>query len=202
MVETVWVSRIIAGIEAWRPMLFDGHHDLEDQHRNMRGESLPPECFPDRMWGSKDFRKDKKLGDLFHAGTYWMVSRAVADAMGTCDLGGGHLYPVALFGKDRVTPLEGEWFCINFGNAKPNGVLLEQSPGALQNPWNKADWCLNASVNDDEIVISQWVLGGPDIWVDPSIREAVFMSERMALALGKAKVLKAFGLKRCRIDGA
>lgn len=170
--------------------------------RNMAGEPLPATCFPSEIYGSPGAtERDYKLPDLFFAGSFWAVTEAAADVMRQFDLGEGALYPVALFRKDRQTPIAGGFFCLNFGNRRAL-LLSEQSPRmrhANIRMGGKKGWTPPFVTNDNDICLSAPVLNGPDIWIDDSVGSAFFLSDRLAAALKKAKANKGFFLSRCGI---
>jgi|1186.fasta_scaffold506511_2 hypothetical protein len=85
--------------------------------QNDAGEPLKAESFPAEIYGAPSATEsDYRLPNIFHAGSFWVVSKAAANVLRQFDLGAGGLYPVKVFKKDRQTALGDEWFCINFGN--------------------------------------------------------------------------------------
>jgi len=92
---------------------------IECRRKNDVGESLIAACFPPEIYVDKDASTNyAKLPQLFFAGSYWVVSGAVAHVMRQFDLGSCNLYPTKVYRKDRKTPIGDEWFCLNFGNVK------------------------------------------------------------------------------------
>jgi hypothetical protein len=53
--------------------------------------------------------------------------------------------------------------------------------------------------HDDQIAVSRAAIGGPDVWVDPTLFRSVFLSGRLGDALDQAGMRKAFLLSRCRV---
>jgi hypothetical protein len=166
----------------------------------MAGEPLKAECFPSESYGAPDAKdSDYRLPNLFFAGSFWAISRTVVEVLRQFDLGAGGLYPVNVLKKDRQTPVGGEWFCINFGNRKetvavPEFTLREQyiRPGVK-------GWMPKAPVKDGDIAVSRAACPGPDIWIDPKIGGAFFLSGALATALKTAKADKGFFLHKCRV---
>ena len=113
-------------------------------------------------------------------------------------MGGGSLYPVKVFQKDKKTPVEGEYFCINFGAVK-HAFVPEESPSAKENPYRKGYWKIGLLPQDDGIAVTSGALKGPDLWVDSGIHEALFASGRLVEAMKKAGVAKVFQWRRCRV---
>jgi hypothetical protein len=203
----VWASNAMINPAMLRPITHsfdDGSPEGKELYTrgyrgNNAGESLPAKYFSPEIYVKKDANTNyEKLPHLFFAGSYWVVSGAVADVMRGFDLGGGNLYPTKVLRKDRKTPIGDEWFCLNFGNVKKAylgggrdptpeismPVIRHAAPGML---WDNA-LSLNATA-----------LIGPDIWVDPQIRNLFFISDALAKALKAAGVAAPFGLKKCQI---
>jgi hypothetical protein len=140
----------------------------------------------------------RKLPDLANAGGFWTVSAAVADVLRRVELGRTSLYPTKAFRYDRRTRLEGEYFCLNFGERK-TAFLPEQSPRAEKPYPNEDIWKLPLAPNDSDIAVGQAALSGADLWVDPQVRNAFFLSDRLVQALKAAGLARRFGLFRCRV---
>ncbi len=201
----VWISRapmdttLIKGFTN-DLLVADKDSALDAMRRNEIGEALPPERFP------KEFYRDPgervgKLPDLANTGGFWTVSAAVAGVLRSVDLGRSSLYPTKVFRYDRKTPLEGEYFCLNFGEQK-QAFLPEHSPRATKNPYDKIDRgfrTLPLVPRDGDMAVDRMALAGPDLWIDPLVRDAFFLSDSLAQALMAAKLARRFGLFRCRV---
>ena len=167
--------------------------------RNNIGEALTPDWFPTAAWRSADASGNlATLPDLFPAGGYWVVSAAVAETMDGFDLGQGALYPLQVFRKDRRTPMPGGYRCLNFGNVK-RAFRGEQSRAAPSG-YDEGIWKLPTSrPRDGDLAVSREALVGADIWVDPALVRAFFISDRLASALKAANLDKPFSLRKCRL---
>jgi hypothetical protein len=206
--ETVWVSTLMVTMVHVLPMRNDKIAVPDEGisgepstilKRNDQGESLDQSFFPKKVWATQRFDVRRKLPYVFHGYGYYVISAACADVFRQFDMGQGHLYPVSVVGKDRMTPLDdGEWFCINFGNQK-QAVILENSLGAKENPFQKGIWQLSFEVQDNQIFVSGAALHGPDIWIDTGLLDGLFMSNRLVAALKRAKLDRRFGFRRCVI---
>ena len=190
-------------------------HNLDDGHggeklafaiaasrRNAAGESLGSDYFPDMIFpSSRATRPLNTLPNIFFAGSYWVVSERCADVLRQFDLGGGGLFPVKVCQKDKVTPVgDHDWFCINFSNVKPS-----LDPEASNHIWpfgsHKVRWTVMGALVDDDLVVSREALSGPDIWVEPKLLKAIFISDALGKALKKAKCTSGWGLYRARVMG-
>src|SRR3954454_22843091 len=134
MSDTVWISLAMgSGTNVRR--LWDSFRETETRQysiawgeQNDAGEPLKAESFPAEIYGAPSATEsDYRLPDIFHAGSFWVVSKAAANVLRQFDLGAGGLYPVKVFKKDRQTALGDEWFCINFGNRKETVFVPESS---------------------------------------------------------------------------
>ena len=207
MSEIVWISTAMGHASNLRPLKHSFSNEdqrkdaLEWARRNLDGDPLAIEFFPNEIWGiSSAEEKDYKLPDIFFAGSYWVVSSAAADVMRQFDLGGGGFYPVKVFKKDHATPVGGEWFCINFGNRK-SAIVPDESPKMRHRYIRNGEkgWFPPFVTKDGDVTVSSSSLSGPDIWIDPDVGDAFFISDALAKALKKAKVEKGFFLSKCRV---
>ncbi|WP_170561007.1 hypothetical protein [Ruegeria atlantica] len=197
----IWISGAMVSVSSIKG--FDQDNYLENNElavdamkRNNVGEPLAADRFPTEMYAEYKDKKEKKQPDLFNAGGTCSVSTACAAVLRQFDLGEGNLYPVRLFQHDRTTPVEGEYFCLNFG-AQKTAVLTEQSPRITKPYPNYAIWQPPGAMQDKDIAVSASALDGPDIWIDTQMRHAFFVSDPLAQALRVAKVSRPFKLRKC-----
>lgn len=206
--DFVWLSTAMKDPSQIRPFTNDltdndgtGYLTVDTNKRNNAGEPLGPEAFPKVIWGcaERGAKTFGKLPDLFIGYGYWVVSERCADVLRQFDLGQGALYPVKVMQKDKVTPIgDHAWFCINFGNTKRAFVREASDPngfgsdiGGKASPWS--------FIKDEQCAVSTSALSGPDIWIDPTIDEGLFVSGALGNALRKAKCASGWGLRRCRM---
>lgn len=210
MTEIVWISTAMGHASNMRPF----KHDVVERDRGRfesgqdrvvarikEGYPVPAEEMAKEIFGTSSAEeKDYQLPDLFHAYGYWVVSSSVAEVLRQFDLGGGALYPVKVLKNDHATPVGGEWFCINFGNRK-SAIVPDKSP-IMRHRYirdGEKGWFPPFATRDGDIAVSQAALAGPDIWVDPDVGDAFFLSDGLGKALKKAKADKGFFLKKCRV---
>jgi hypothetical protein len=202
MSDVVWVSRALIHPTNQRPFRNDvserDHERLiEIKQANERGEVLAPDDFPHLIFGAEHaLEKHYQVPDLFAAYGYWIVSEAASDLLRQFDLGRAQLKPVPVLKRDRQTPIGGNWFCLNFGNAK-RVVLPDQSEKIRLGPQERYN--VPATLADNELAVSTDALRPPDIWVDPQLWSAFFIGDALATALRKAKLSKSFFLTKCRV---
>ena len=202
MNEVVWVSDVMNDPRQMRAITTDlneadSKRAISIERRNDAGASLKEDDFPKAVLpGSNKKGPFKRMPNLFKAGCYWVVSSRVADVLRQFDLGGGGLYPVNVYQKDRATRVDGDFYCINFGNVK-RAFLPELSP--LARDWPQGRRVLPWVPKDGDVAVSADAYVGPDIWVDPMLFNTFFVSDRLRSALKKAGLDGAFRLFRCRV---
>lgn len=113
-------------------------------------------------------------------------------------MGQGALYSVRVLQYDRETPVEGSYYFLNFGNQKT--AFLPEMSQCVKKVYDHSDiWALKGKIDEDAVAVSANALNGPDIWIDPRMNRAFFLSDRLVLALKAAKLTRSFGLRRCRV---
>jgi hypothetical protein len=207
MSDHVWLSRALADVSLVGKLDTDiwvENRDLaiKAQKLNERGQSVPEDMCPKKIWGDDHAARFKTIPHLISAQCHWIVSAQAADVLRQFDLGGGAIYPVTdgIFQKDQVTRVLGDCFCWIFGNSR-TAFLEQHSPAAK--PMSGADtrdWCkMPYDLVDDDIAVSGAAQDGPDVWVDPLLFQSLFLSGRLGDALEAAGLRKAFRLFRCRV---
>ena len=205
MQEYVWVSQAWQAPETELWLVSDLSTSnveaaIEGARLCGKGQSVPPELCPQRLWGADKARHFSSLPDLFKASGHWVVSARAAGVLRQFDLGGGALYPVdeGAFQKDNVAPIGGEYFCWVFGNAKA-GLAAEASknlrPPAVPGLWYGLPW----KFADGDIAVSASVLAGPDVWIDKLLFQSLFVSRALGDALVAAGLKQQFRLFKCRV---
>jgi hypothetical protein len=205
MGDLAWMSVAFADTRHLRPFTNDFEWSMdpdklaEISSRVLAGAKLNAEEFPKTIWGSKErgAKTFKTLPDLMYGFGFWVVSQRVADVMRQFDLGCGSLHPVEVLQKDKKTPVaDHAWFCLDFGNRK-QALVRDQSKNLK--PWPGERWTIGYVMEDDDVAVSHVALEGPDVWIDPQLHDAFFLSGPLGTALKKAKAASGFGLKRCHV---
>jgi hypothetical protein len=208
MSDTAWVSNAMNYVGG-QDMTTDKTEEdstkvIAIMKRNESGESLSAEHFPKYIWPGRNAKRPfKRIPRFFQAGGYWVVDKPVADILRQFDMGKGALYPVKIFQKDRTTQVDGDYFCINFGNVK-QAFLPEDSSDRMMKRGSPdfgdpTYYLLPFVPRDLEMFLSFAASEGPDIWVDPLVVDAFFISDPLRTALKKAKLDGAFRLFKCQI---
>lgn len=169
---------------------------------SVRGEPIPEGLLPTTFFawrGPHDDSKPlmKKLPHLTRS-DFFFLSADAAEVLRRFDLGGCKLHPVEVLMEDRKTPLPGSYFVLDFDSWK-DVFLPEQSPEFPLARGSKTRRRPHFSSPDDIAVLSRDALAGADIWWNPNIWGAFFVSDRLAQALRAVGVDQPFSLRRCRI---
>jgi len=207
----VWISGAMTDPRQLRPFTNSFHpndelNEFASKCRSDNGDGLPlgPNCFPKTISGSRKrgARVFRKLPDLAYGYGFWFVSERCAEVLRQFDLGAGNLYPVDVFQKDGQTPVaDHTWFCINFGNRKSAFLKDASNPNGF-NVLPRRDFVSFNNAKDDWIAVSTSALAGPDLWIDPTIKNALFVSGPLGRALQKAQCASGWNLSACRVDDA
>ena len=203
----VWVSQAMTDpnlVSGFVPDMYlaDPERAVDAARRNEEGQALPAERFPAAFFeGSAPGgcpRDLQSLPPLFNAGDFWVVSEALAEVLRGVELGRTSLYPTRLLRSDRATPVPGDFLCLSFGERR-RCFVPERSP-LVQRAEGEADvWQLPLSVDDGDIAVSDAAPTRPDLWVDPRLANAFFLSDGLASALDGAGLARDLRLARCSV---
>jgi hypothetical protein len=171
----------------------------ERQTRNENGELLPGECFEDAFYATEHAPHFERMPHFFRADGHSCVSAACRYVLQQFDLGRSAFYPIAIYQKDHKTLVPGEYFAINFANTR--SALLPEKSTTIQQA-REDYWTLPGWITDDEIAVTPAALERPDWWIDERLSRGLFISDRMAQAIKRAKMSRNFELKRCRVVDA
>jgi hypothetical protein len=135
------------------------------------------------------------LPHLFHS-SFLLVSDAVRDVLQGFDLGKTAFRKVTLvnpFKKCRHP----DYNYLNVFEIKPV-VSVEDSQG-LRSPGLKLSYYNFSLTEDDLIAVKGSALEGSDLWLDPTLSEALFLSDRLHTALVESGLVPEVRFARCRI---
>jgi hypothetical protein len=189
-------STLIKGFES-DYFLRDPDAAVDAMRKNKEGVPLPPERFPKENFPVRAGKLFKKMPEIFDAGGYWVVSKEFADVLRRFDMGRTSFYPTELFQYDRKRRIEGEYFCLSFGETK-SVFIPEESEAKLVNA-GRNWWLPSATFADDSIAVTSAARTGVDLWLDERLRMLVFFSAPLVEALRAAKLTRRLKLKTCRV---
>lgn len=222
MSSAVWVSSVLspAGLgekqgtrtkfynHDWNPASFDIPTEPEEVYaafrRHRTGYALQRSDFPEAeaVFDEKRFAKRR---DLFFAGPFFAVKGKLAEVLPRFDLGEGGLIPFTIYKADLATPVDGEFFLLNFG-ARKNSILPEHSRNvvkfAVDPKTGIQHWKVNSWSEDGDIALSPAALDGPDLWFEEVLHNKIFVKDALAQALIEIGMGDVFRFQPCRIvDG-
>lgn len=173
---------------------------MREMERQNDGYAVDSKYFPElAIWDRKSFAKTK---DLFSAGGFYAVKGKLAGVLAKVDLGKGGLVPLRLYQEDMMTPEPGDYFVLNFSEPK-NSFIGPQSENVklvhIDQDTGHEYWTVSLMAKDGHVALSPAALAGTDIWVEQRVRDKIFMSEAVVMAIRTAKVRLDFDLVECRI---
>ena len=219
MSEKIWISSVLSSSsifdkpgtrtkfydKEWNPAQFkiplSPEHVYAASTRHKQGYSLKRSEFPEAL-AVFDEKRFSQLHDIFYAGPFLAVKRKLADVLSRFDLGEGGLIPFPIYKSDLVTPMEGEYFLLNFG-ARKNSFLPERSEDAQKflvlKDTGQQIWKVNYLKEDGVVAITSNAREGADLWFEVAAHNKIFMNDALALALQEAGLADDWRLKQCRI---
>jgi hypothetical protein len=172
---------------------------LARECRVNEGEVFAPAELPSKFY--KVTREDEYVGDpQFHSlpkafsSQYAFVNEEIAALMRDFDLADHALHPVELYLHKCETPIEKQYYLLNFGVQKKtidraNCVIDTKGARIKQRPAIKPlyRFPLGSLMKGNKYFFYQGASDGKDLWVDPEIDRAFFVSDRLRATLKKAK---------------
>ncbi len=171
---------------------------LEAVNHYQAWHALKPNEIPTKLFfGVSDFsEKQKTLKDasIIKNGLA-IISERFADLLKDFDLGATQIFEIPLFEYDQETQRPGKYFLLNVAETKPCFVP-EQSTGVRPGKYTAVGlWNL---ISIENLAVLSTAAVGADMWADPVLREAIFMSDRLVKAIRAAKI-SPVPLKPCNV---
>ncbi len=149
------------------------------------GQPLPPELVPDYI-----FFKYFDLTEAYRAKSPdWFGSTGAMNAiserfrdllLSRFDLGANELFEVPLYEFDRVTPRPGRWYILHIRQTKDT-LVAEQSTGLEPNGRKSGFWTY--APGEAQLAVHASAAAGADLWIDLHMLGAIFVSDRLKVAL-------------------
>jgi hypothetical protein len=189
----------------WAPPKFEMGTPTEEQakrfNRHARGEKLRRDEFVEAAYVF-DPKRWSRVKDLFAVDGFFCVKGKLAEVLKEFDLGDGELVEFPIYEMDKTTRLPGPFYFLNFGSQK-DCLLPEETKGARLIAKNREKgveiWRGPPDAVDGDIAVSATALDGPDLWVDPKLKSALFMSGALHDAIEAAKLGIDFSFVKARI---
>jgi hypothetical protein len=212
MSEHVWVSTAAASspnhFQFHWPKLID---DIDERveltnalKRDFRkGAALEQTRFPDVLETAMKSDVKSKLPRKLPPYVNWtcpVLEQDIIDVMQQFDLGGSNFYPVMMRRLDKDQIYDQDFSILNIAVAKDTLVPEQSGRGVREHPLIEGSFSVRQTTKEDQTAVHRTSLEGPDIWVDPKIRNrCFFISDRLKAALEIANFSAPFELRRCRI---
>lgn len=158
-------------------------------------QMLAPDLLPQSAIEDRG-RPVRSLPALFMVNGFLCVTDKAAQVLRDHDLGQGGLYPLELLRSDGQTSIPGPFWALNFGEKK-SALNLAESKGLDRFPQDRFSPSL--LIEADDVAVTAEALQGADLWGDVKLASGFFVSPKLAKALFKAKLDRAFYLVRCRV---
>lgn len=204
--ETVWVSDLLADSQLTKSFTSsdvleaDSNMALETMKLDRQGIASDPDRYPKEIWANYRDEMMERQQEIFHAGGFNIVRSDMAGVLSTFNLGKTRLHPVKLFQHDRVTPVEGEYSVLAWGE-QTDCFLPDESQGVRKKGLSPSAsfWRLSPLAKDGDLALRKSTLPDVDLAMDPRIRHTVFLSDELVQALKAQNLSKHIRMKKCRL---
>lgn len=175
--------------------------DFGRRYDNGHGPDLTVSEYPDYIFFNlrdlPDKRKDS-LPDVFMGvGGLAYVSGALHDLMQQFDLGGTRFGEVPLYEYDQETKRPGRWYFLHI--REDHRTLVPEASIGLEHTNVAGRWKTDLSGNH-EVALDPSRVGELDLWRDRSLRNGVFVSDRLKKAIKSAGLsTRWLGFRPCKI---
>lgn len=211
--ETVWwvagtVPPTNATVEITHPPLALEESIARRADVIARGERIDEDAFPTRLTMNTPFdpaaglfRGGRRLPTFFYQDMFCIAHDAI-DIFATHDLGDAQFREVDIFEMDGETRIDEPVRILVPANAT-TAFSMQHSPeiekATLPVPELLAAPVASFMMKNGDVAVTRNVLGGPDVWIDPTFRRTFFLSDRLARALRDAGLAEEFDLRWARL---
>lgn len=211
--DTVWwvagtVPPTNATVEITHPPLALDESIARRSDVIQRGARIDEATFPTRLTMNTPFdpaaglfRGGRRLPTFFYQDMFCIAHEAI-DIFAAHDLGEAQFRAVDIFEMDGETRIDEPVRILVPGNAT-TAFSMQHSPevekATLPVPELLAAPVASFMMKNGDVAVTRDVLGGPDVWIDPTFRRTFFLSDRMARALREAGLADDFDLRWARL---
>jgi hypothetical protein len=193
---------------AYTPMSMDRPEEVDEKsptaiasQKHNAGEQYDENAFePIAKWKKNMHGGSKVLPHVFKCNAFTVVSAKAQEVFRGHDMGTATFRRLRLYEADGVTLHSDQLYLLNFGDRK-EALKVEESPN-LRQAFSRGDVKKLRFLEqraDDDAILSEAALSGPDLWTDPLLFGGVFFSDQLHNAMRKARIEKQFNLSRCLI---
>ncbi|WP_411889479.1 hypothetical protein [Yoonia sp. SDW83-1] len=201
MAEKVWVTGAMVSLEStyqfapWATYYSENRAATKaSASKYMKAQRLEPsERKPDEAELLQVTHSIDPLPDML-SDEYLIVSDRWRETAQQFDLGSTAFDPVVLYGFRRKYRFELDYNYLNITQTKAS-VVLEKCKDIR--PRRAGNW--NFGLPESQIAVNKVALSGVDLWMEPILRGAVFMSDALYTALNEQKLLKRTRFAKCTI---
>lgn len=199
----VWVSSAIEDSTLVKPFTSDLHETeparlVEAFKRWHRAEPFGRDAAPRELYAEYGDRTIGSVPDFFEGSGYWIASERVTDVFQNFDMGKTRFFEIAIFEHDRSTRIGERFFIVSFGETKETVVPSDSPTLNRERYTNDVKWTLPSTLARDELAFLPSASLGVDLWMDPAVSRAIFMSDQLVAALKRAGLIDGMRLTRCR----
>lgn len=166
-----------------------------------RGERYDDSAFLHvAKWDMSLYGHSKTLPAAFKCNGFSALTGKVKDVFSSHNMGSATFPQLTLYEADGKTVFSENLFLLNFGDQK-DVVVSKESP-KLRKAFVSGDTKVLPYPDqraDDDVALRSAALEGADLWTDPMLFGAIFLSDRLCAALRKPRIDQAFKLTRCPI---
>jgi hypothetical protein len=219
---TVWISAAYMDPRLRRPLsLYDCFSVMPGTpesrpfeaiiEANKAGEPIPDDDIPGDFYGDYSSTRIEPLHGFFTAKGFLCVTERIAEILRKFGLE-KDLRPVGLWmgeaalrWREVTTPVEGGPYYLLMISARKQAFLPDHSNrqrfDTVAGPFNPTGmrWTAAPWAKDGDAALSTAALTGADLWRDPMVRGALFMSDRLLQAFRKKRMGINLNLVACRI---
>ena len=146
----------------------------QDLHagRPVESDRLPVSLF------LKDERCDLQFLPDYFSMTFPCVSQRLADFLQGFDIGDSRFLPIDIVQSDRRTVRPDRFYILNIVSQK--SCWVREDSYKLSSTWIAEDhWLFMFAPGDDLLAVRASATEGADLWVDPVLQGAMFVSDRL-----------------------
>jgi hypothetical protein len=169
------------------------------------GDPIDPVDAPVSLYCETKQLGHAKLPDFFFTGEDTLVSDFFIKQLADFHIGDIKFYPTTIYTFDKNHVVSTEYSVMRIGNLK-KGLVPENSEYLVANefkPWTYMNSYVfgggNIKSRFSLIALAKSVINGPEIWIDPHLKGAVFFSESLANALVDAGLNECLFMTQCKV---
>ena len=204
MSDCVWVTDAMVNLK--NTYQFVPHVDYFDENLQKERDSSAKYLEAKRLLPEERRPAEAELERVTHtidplphvvSNGYLIVSDTFKNIADRFDLGSTAFDPVVLYGFKRKARFEPDYNYLNITETKSTVDLV-----ASKGLWALRFGAYSFSPSESDIVVNSTAISGVDLWMDPALYGAVFLSERLYSALDNEGLLAGLECQQCSVSNA